>query len=202
LLPSAITSKSINPKFGRERVMFFSRRGDDGFTDLLGGQRLAKESLRNHALGDMDEATSSIGLARAFAQQADTKAALLHVQKDLYLLMADIATVEGRMAGQQRLSDDAVQQLEAIIASFDPRVTIAKEFVATGDSVPGAALDVARAVVRRGERTVTHLFHSGEGASQTMITYLNRLSSLLFGLARYEDNAAGAAPTISKTITE
>ncbi len=182
--------------------MFFTRRGDDGFTDLLGGQRLAKESLRIHALGDIDEATSSIGLSRALALQADTKSALLHVQKDLYLLMADIATVEGRMAGQQRLAHDAVNQLEAIIASFDGRVTIPKEFVATGDSVPGAALDVARAVVRRAERTVTHLFHSGEGANQTMITYLNRLSSLLFGLARYEDNAAGADPTISKTIAE
>lgn len=182
--------------------MFFSRRGDDGFTDLLGGQRLAKESLRIHALGDTDEAASNIGMARAFAQQADTKAALLHVQKDLYLLMADIATVEGRMAGQQRLTDDAVQKLEQIIADFDPRVTIPKEFVASGDTVSGAVLDVARAVVRRAERTVTHLFHSGEGANQTMITYLNRLSSLLFGLARYEDNAAGVQPTISKTISD
>ncbi len=182
--------------------MFFTRRGDDGFTDLLGGQRLAKESLRIHALGDIDEATSSIGLGRALAQQADTKAALLHVQKDLYLLMADIATVEGRMAGQQRLADAAVKRLEEIIASFDGRVTIPKEFVATGDSAPGAALDVARAVVRRAERTVTQLFHSGEGANQTMIIYLNRLSSLLFGLARYEDSMTGADPTISKTIAD
>lgn len=182
--------------------MFFSRRGDDGFTDLLGGQRLAKESLRIHALGDTDEAASNIGMARAFAQQADTRAALLHVQKDLYLLMADIATVEGRMAGHQRLTDAAVQKLEDIIADFDPRVTIPKEFVASGDTVPGAVLDVARAVVRRSERTVTHLFHSGEGANQTMITYLNRLSSLLFGLARYEDSAAGVQPTISKTISD
>ncbi len=106
------------------------------------------------------------------------------------------------MAGQQRLTDDAVQKLEDIIADFDPRVTIPKEFVASGDTIPGAVLDVARAVVRRAERTVTHLFHSGEGANQTMITYLNRLSSLLFGLARYEDGAAGVQPTISKTISD
>lgn len=182
--------------------MFFSRRGDDGFTDLLGGQRLAKESLRIHALGDIDEATSSIGLARALARRDDTKSALLHTQKDLYLLMADIATVEGRMAGQQRLTQDAVQKLEDIIADFDTRVSIPKEFVATGDTVPGAALDVARAVVRRAERTVTHLLHEGEGATPPMVSYLNRLSSLLFGLARYEDTAAGAQPTISKTITD
>lgn len=180
--------------------MFFTRRGDDGFTDLIGGQRLTKESLRINTLGDIDEATSTIGLGRALAQQADTKAALLHVQKDLYLLMADLATVEGRMAGQQRLTEAAVQKLEATIADFDPRVSIPKEFVAPGDTVAGASLDVARAVVRRAERTVTRLLHEGEGASETMVTYLNRLSSLLFGLARYEDAAAGASSTISKTI--
>lgn len=182
--------------------MFFTRRGDDGYTDLLGGPRVAKESQRIGALGDIDEATSAIGLGRAHAQQADTRTALLHVQKDLYLLMADLATVEGKMAGQQRLDDNRVQQLEAIIADFDTRTTIPKEFVATGDSVAGAAIDVARAIVRRAERSVTDLYHSGDGANKTMVTYLNRLSSLLFGLARYEDTAAGATPTISKTIEE
>ncbi len=182
--------------------MFFTRRGDEGYTDLLGGGRVPKETLHIAVLGDLDEATSSIGLARALAQREDTKAALLHVQKDLYLLMADVATVEGKMADEQRLTDDAVKQIEALIADFDERVTIPKEFVATGDTVPGAALDVARTVVRRAERTVTLLFHSGEGTNLTMTTYLNRLSSLLFGLARYEDAAAGAEPTISKTIEE
>ena len=182
--------------------MFFTRRGDEGYTDLLGGGRVPKETLRIAVLGDVDEATSSIGLARALAQQDDTKAALLHVQKDLYLLMADVATVEGKMADQQRLTDDAVKQMEALLADFDARITLPKEFVATGDTVPGAALDVARTVVRRAERTVTLLFHSGDGANLTMTTYLNRLSSLLWGLARYEDAAAGATPTISKTIEE
>ncbi len=180
--------------------MFFTRRGDDGYTDLLGGQRTPKEDHRIAALGDIDEATSSIGLARALARRDDTKAALLHVQKDLYLLMADLATVEGKMAGQQRLTDDAVQQLEAIIAGFDTKVTIPAEFVAPGDTLAGAALDVARTVVRRAERTVTLLFHTDEGANKTMVIYLNRLSSLLFGLARYEDGAMGVSPTISKEI--
>ncbi len=180
--------------------MFFTRRGDDGYTDLLGGDRVSKGDLRIAVLGDLDEATSSIGLARAFAQRDDTKAALLHAQKDLYLLMADVATVEGKMAGQQRLTDAAVEQLEALIADFDRRVTIPKEFVAPGDTVAGAMLDVARAIVRRAERSVTLLYHQGHGANKTMTTYLNRLSSLLFGLARYEDGVAGATPTISKKI--
>jgi cob(I)alamin adenosyltransferase len=182
--------------------MFFTRRGDEGYTDLLGGGRIAKEEVRIAVLGDIDEATSSIGLARALAQREDTKAALLHVQKDLYLLMADVATVEGKMAGQQRLTDDNVQQLEALIRNFEQMITLPKEFVAPGDTVAGAMLDVARTVVRRAERTVTLLYHHGEGANNTMTTYLNRLSSLLFGLARYEDSVAGATPTISKAIDE
>lgn len=182
--------------------MFFTRRGDDGYTDLLGGGRVAKEDLRIAALGDIDEATAAIGLGRAHAQSPETKAALLHVQKDLYLLMADIATVEGKMAGQPRLTEDAVAELERIIAGFDARVTIPKEFVASGDTVPGAALDLARTVVRRAERTATHLLHAGEGANPTMVSYLNRLSSLLFGLARFEDGLAGVQSTISKRIAD
>lgn len=182
--------------------MFFTRRGDDGYTDLLGGPRVAKESQRIAALGEIDEATSAIGLGRALAQRGDTKAALLQTQKALYLLMADLATVEGRHAEQPRLTDEAVQQLEAVIADFDTRITISKEFIATGDSAAGAALDLARAIVRRAERAITQLYHTGDGANQTMVTYLNRLSSLLFGLARYEDGAAGVTPTVSKAIAE
>ncbi|WP_026370380.1 cob(I)yrinic acid a,c-diamide adenosyltransferase [Kallotenue papyrolyticum] len=182
--------------------MLYTRRGDDGYTDLLGGGRVPKEHLRIHALGDIDEATSAIGLGRALARDPETQRTLLHVQKDLYLLMADLATVAGRMAGQPRLTEAAVARLEEIIATVEPRATLPREFVAPGDSVAGAALDVARTVVRRAERTVTHLLHTDEGANRAMVSYLNRLSSLLFALARLEDHAAGAQPTISKAIEE
>ena len=181
-------------------MMFFTKRGDDGYTDLLGGPRLAKDDLRIAALGEIDEATSTIGLARASARGEETRSALLHVQKDLYLLMADIATVSGKNAEQPRLHTGQIDGLEALIRSFDDRITIPKEFVAPGDTFSGATLDVARAVVRRAERTITHLLHGGAGATPAMVAYLNRLSSLLFGLARYEDELAGAVPTISKEI--
>lgn len=181
--------------------MLYTGRGDDGYTDLLGGPRIAKESLRIAALGDADEASAAVGLARAHARD-DSKAALLHVQKDLYLLMADIATVEGKMAGQQRLDDERVAQLERLVAGFEERIELPKEFVAPGETVPGAVLDVARTVVRRAERTVAALFHEGEGATQAMVTYLNRLSSLLWVLARYEDMQAGAQTIVAKEIEE
>ncbi len=182
--------------------MFFTRRGDDGYTDLIGGSRVAKEELRIVALGDIDEATSSIGLARASAQSDETRAALLHVQKDLYLLMADLATVAGKAVSNPRLTEEHTAALETIIQAFDQRITIPKEFVAPGDSLPGATLDVARTVARRAERTITHLLHTAAGATPAMAGYLNRLSSLLFGLARFEDGLAGVTSTISKTIKE
>ncbi len=161
---------------------------------------MPKDDLRIAALGDIDEATSSIGLARALAQGEDTRAALLHVQKDLYLLMADLATVAGKALENPRLGTAQTDGLEELIRGFDGKVTIPKEFVAPGDTVAGAALDVARAIVRRAERTVTHLARTGAGSTPAMISYLNRLSSLLFGLARYEDALAGARSTISKEI--
>jgi cob(I)alamin adenosyltransferase len=182
--------------------MFFTRRGDEGYTDLLGGPRLAKEDLRIAALGDLDEATSAIGVARASARGDDTRAVLLHIQKDLYLLMADIATVAGKAVDAPRLAQPQIDRLEEIMAEYEGRITIPREFVAPGDSYSGATLDVARTVVRRAERTVTHLLHSEAGATPTMAAYLNRLSSLLFGLARYEDGLAGATPTISKHISD
>lgn len=180
--------------------MFFTKRGDEGFTDLLGGPRIAKDDIRIAALGEIDEATSAIGLARASAQSEETRSALLHVQKDLYLLMADLATVEGKAVDNPRLTQQHLADLEALIATFDARITIPRQFVAPGDTVAGATMDVARAVVRRTERVVTHLNHTGSGATPVMIAYLNRVSSLLFGLARFEDMIAGAGSTIAKEI--
>jgi cob(I)alamin adenosyltransferase len=180
--------------------MFFSGRGDDGYTDLLGGPRVAKYDVRPEALGALDEASAALGLARAHAMREETRHALIASQRDLYLLRADIATVEGRHVGKPRLTAEHVAGLERLIAELDPHVSIPKEFVAPGDSVSGAALDVARTVVRRAERVMARLTHEGASPGPDGIAYLNRLSSLLFGLARFEDAAAGVKSTISKDI--
>jgi cob(I)alamin adenosyltransferase len=181
--------------------MFFSGRGDDGYTDLLGGPRVAKYEPRPEALGALDEASAALGLARAHAAREETRQALIQSQRDLYLLMADIATIEGRHAGKPRLAAEHVAGLERLIADLDPLVSIPKEFVAPGDSVPGAALDVARTVVRRAERILARLAHEDVAVAPEGVAYLNRLSSLLFGLARFEDTAAGVKSTISKEIS-
>ena len=181
--------------------MFFTRRGDDGYTDLLGGPRMAKDDLRIAMLGEIDEANAAIGLGRAHAQGDDTKETLLQVQKELYLLMADVATVAGKAVEHPRFGQPQIDSLEAHIANFDGRVTIPKQFVASGDTIQGATLDVARTIVRRAERAATHLLRMDDmGVTPSMVAYLNRLSSLLFGLARYEDNLTGATARITKEI--
>lgn len=182
--------------------MFYTRRGDDGYTDLLGGPRVAKYDLRPEALGTLDEASAALGFGRAHAQRDETRNAVIHAQRDLYLLMADIATIEGKQAGKPRLTSEQIEGLERVIAELDPHVSIPKEFVAPGDSVAGAALDVARTVVRRAERVLARLLHEDALPSRDGLVYLNRLSSLLFGLARFEDAAAGATVTITKQIDE
>lgn len=180
--------------------MFYTRRGDDGYTDMLGGPRVAKDSVRPEALGTIDEASAALGLARATAQRDETKQAVIQVQRDLYLLMADIATLAGKHAGNPRLTAEHLNAMEATIKQLDPLVTIPKEFVASGDSVAGAALDMARTIVRRAERVVARLQREEDVALPHSLAYLNRLSSLLFGLARFEDVAAGATSTIAKLI--
>ena len=182
--------------------MFYTRRGDDGYTDLLGGPRVAKYDIRPEALGALDEASAALGLARATAQGDETRHAIIHVQRDLYLLMADIATIVGKQAGQPRLTDDHVAALEQIISDLDPKVSVPKDFVAPGDSLPGATLDVARTVVRRAERVLARLLHEDGLPGTAGLTYMNRLSSLLFGLARFEDAVAGVQTTITKHIQE
>ena len=182
--------------------MFYTRRGDDGYTDLLGGPRIAKNDIRLEAIGTLDEASAALGLARATAQREETRQAIFHVQRDLYLLMADLATIEGKQAGKPRLTADHVAQLEQIISDLDPKVSIPKEFVASGDSLGGATLDVARTIVRRAERVLVHIANQEQLPSRAGIVYLNRLSSLLFGLARFEDAAVGAASTITKHIQQ
>lgn len=182
--------------------MFYTRRGDDGYTDLLGGPRVPKYDLRPEALGTLDEASAALGLARATAQREETRHAILHVQRDLYLLMADIATIEGKQAGKPRLTSEHVAALEQLIADLDPKVSIPKQFVASGDSVAGATLDVARTIVRRAERVLARLAHEDALPSADGMVYLNRLSSMLFGLARFEDAATGAPSTLVKTIRE
>jgi cob(I)alamin adenosyltransferase len=172
---------------------FYTGRGDDGTTMLWRGrQRVPKYDLQPEAYGTVDEAQAALGLARALAQRPRTREMLLQAQRDLHVLMAELALAPEAEQRPEPFPAERVAGLEEFLAELAPEVARPEGFVVPGDSAAGAALDLARTVVRRAERVVTRLVHERHFASAQAVPYLNRLSSLLFVLARAEDAAGGS----------
>jgi cob(I)alamin adenosyltransferase len=168
--------------------------GDDGFTGLLGAERVAKYAPIPELLGAVDEATSALGLARALTTDAEVRALLLHVQRALYTLMAEVATPpENQAAVGYHTTPEAVAWLETAEADLKERVTIPNRFVIPGDTTDGAALDVARTVIRRAERLAVRLWHEGTLTNPEIVRYLNRCSDFAFILARVVEVRAGGS---------
>jgi cob(I)alamin adenosyltransferase len=160
--------------------------GDTGYTGLLGEQRVPKYDPRPETFGTVDEATSALGLARATTADVTAREIILHMQRDLYVLMAELATPpENLDAIGMRITPDHVRWLEASEEQLKSEVAIPNKFVIPGDSLDGAALDLARTIIRRAERMTARLLHDGVIANGDVLRYLNRLSDLVFILARY-----------------
>lgn len=172
-----------------------TRTGDGGYTGLIGKERVAKWDPRPDTFGTVDEATSALGLARAQASQPTVKEIILRLQRELYVLMAELATSpeeRGKHAGMT-ITAEHVAGLEALTEELKREVEIGNVFVIPGETVAGAALDLARTIVRRAERMTARLHHDGIIANDDLLRYLNRLSDVLFVLARYEEAEAGVA---------
>jgi cob(I)alamin adenosyltransferase len=182
-------------------MRLYTGKGDQGTTDLLGA-RVSKDDLRIAVLGTLDETSAAIGLARAHATADRTKDLLIVAQRDLYEIMAELAFTEEVRPDSRSFASERVDWLERETDALGADVTLPPQFVLPGESVPGAALDVARTVARRAERLVVALHREGQVSNPTILRYLNRLSSLLFILARFEDQASGAAPRLAKTNPE
>jgi len=178
-------------------MRLYTSLGDHGQTDLL-GERVPKDDPRIDVLGDLDETTSAIGLGRAQARREGTNAVLIDVQRDLYRIMAELAFTDEMRPDTYRFAAERVTWLEAAIAEVGSSMTLPREFVLPGESVAGAALDVARAVARRAERCAATLSRSGAIGNPEILRYLNRLSSLLFVLARAEDLHDGEGVRLAK----
>lgn len=178
---------------------FYTRKGDQGYTGFLGKGRIPKYHPRPDALGTIDEAGSLIGLARAHCLQEETKSILLTIQRDLYKLMSEIAAPPGQRPNFQGLDHQQVEWLEMQIDKLGNHTQMPGEFIIPGDHPAGAMLDVARTVVRRAERTVARLVHQEEFDNPYILSYLNRLSSLLFVLELVENKLDGVqSPTLAR----
>ncbi len=172
-------------------IKWYTGAGDDGYTGVLGRERVPKYADRPAAYGTVDEASAVLGLARAHAQDRQVRRLILAIQRDLYKLMADLATLPEVATRPPWLGEDRLAWLEQETDALGRRVEMPPAFIVPGDSVGGSWLELARTVVRRAERIVARLTHDGEVRTATPLKYLNRLSSLLFVMARVEDRAEG-----------
>jgi cob(I)alamin adenosyltransferase len=168
--------------------------GDAGYTSLLGEQRVPKYDARPDTFGTVDEATSALGLARALSTDLRAIDVILRMQRDLYVLMAELATpTEHLEAVGMRITAEHVAWLESLEGELKADVEIPNRFIIPGDSPDGAALDLARTVIRRAERMAVRLLHDGVIANSDVVRYLNRLSDAVFILARYLEAKRGGS---------
>ncbi|MEI6495383.1 MAG: cob(I)yrinic acid a,c-diamide adenosyltransferase [Actinomycetota bacterium] len=176
----------------RERI--YTKAGDDGTTGLFYGGRVPKDSTLPTAYGTVDEAQAVLGLARAHAALGSrVETILVPILRDLWVLMAELATLpENRhklQPGLSAVTADMVTALETTIDSLDEEFTHPTEFVVPGGNVVSAWLDLARTVVRRAER----LSIVAAEAPSLVVPYLNRLSDLLWTMARWNEGTSLAA---------
>jgi cob(I)alamin adenosyltransferase len=178
---------------------FYTKKGDDGYTGLLGEGRTPKYDPRIETVGAMDEANAAIALARTLCRSQETATILFTVQKDLYHAMSEVAAAPENAVRFRVLDQTRLGWLEQQVDLISSRVVIPDEFIIPGDSQAGAALDLARTIVRRAERHVAHLVIADQLENQDILRYINRLSSLCFVLELFENQAAGSyAPTLAK----
>jgi cob(I)alamin adenosyltransferase len=172
-------------------VSFYTRKGDDGTTGLLYGGRVRKDAAAPRAYGAVDEAQAFLGLARAEADRgSELDERLLAVERDLYVLMAELATAPENhhklTPGASLVTEDMVASVEHGTDELSARFAMPDEFVLPGQNRVSALLEVARTVVRRAEREAVAVAVDGSHA----VPYLNRLSSLLWAMARWQEGGA------------
>lgn len=174
-----------------DRQLFYTRKGDDGTTGLYFGGRVRKDADAPEAYGAVDEVQAFVGLARAQAERgSELDVVLLQIERDLYVLMAELATApENRhklKAGASLVTTEMVSSVEARIEEMTDRFTMPEEFVLPGQNRVSALLEVARTVTRRAERRALAV----AAPDSVAVPYLNRLSSLLWAMARWQEGGA------------
>ena len=173
-------------------MKIYTKTGDAGETGLWGGLRIAKDSARVQAYGTVDECNAAIGVARASGVEAGLDAILAHIQDQLFVVGADLAT-PGEAANIPRISAEEIAFLEGSIDALEYQLEPLKQFILPGGTLAAAQLHLARTVCRRAERWVVGLARQEPALSEHIGVYLNRLSDCLFVLARAVNTRAGVA---------
>lgn len=176
-----------------ERVKIYTKRGDKGETGLLGAARVRKNALRVEAYGEVDELNASLGFTCAALADRELAGLLVDIQRDLFAVGAQLADVrKGKAKAMEKaaLPEQKVADLERTIDRIEEQLPPLKTFILQGGCEAGARLHLARTVCRRAERRIAALAEK-EKVSPTLLAYMNRLSDLLFVLARLVNHRAG-----------
>lgn len=176
-------------------MKIYTKTGDEGLTGLFGGGRVSKDDPRVEAYGDVDELNASLGMVRAVEMMPRIDEVLVPIQRDLFSIGALLATPDREKMhdhlAKAQIDDGRIRELELAIDACDKELEPLRAFIVPGGTPKAAALHVARTVCRRAERRVIHLQKEVE-IPQIVVVYLNRLSDLLFTLARVANTRAGA----------
>jgi len=177
-------------------MKIYTKTGDRGDTGLFGGGRVPKSHPRVEAYGEVDELNAVIGLARSIEMMPRIDEVLAPIQRDLFAIGALLATPDREKMKQHlekaRIDDERIAELEHAIDEGDAELEPLRSFILPGGTPKAAALHVARTVCRRAERRVVELQAQEAAIPQLAVIYLNRLSDLLFTLARVANRRAGA----------
>jgi cob(I)alamin adenosyltransferase len=173
-------------------VKIYTRGGDAGETSLFDNTRVSKSDVRVDAYGDVDELNACLGAARAVVEDVDLEQLLVTLQQELFAVGARLADPSARIAGRvtkAAVPGDAVQRMETAIDRLEQELPPLRRFILPGGSSGGSLLHLARTVCRRAERRVVSL--GSDAVEPAVVVYLNRLSDLLFVMARVANRRAG-----------
>lgn len=177
----------------------YTKTGDKGTTGLFGGGRVPKDDVRVEAYGEVDELNSTIGFAMAIQPLPRIDDILTPIQNNLFAIGAILSTPNLEKMQEQlkkaRIDENRIEELEQAIDACDAELEPLKAFIMPGGTPKAAALHISRTVCRRAERRVVHLSHTVE-FPKVIVIYLNRLSDLLFSLARIANKNAGTNEVI------
>ncbi len=169
----------------------YTKTGDMGRTSLIGGTRVSKAHLRVECCGDIDEASSALGLAKSLSKREYVRQTVHKIQGTLFSLGAELACDQGAVADLKwKLTDEDLTYLEGVADHCMEICGAQTQFVVPGVDPASAALHVARTVVRRAERAVVRVSEAGEGPGELVMCYINRLSDAIYALARLEETLA------------
>jgi cob(I)alamin adenosyltransferase len=172
-------------------MKIYTGYGDKGFTSLSGGEKVKKNDPRVEVYGTIDELSSSLGIAVAKSETEEIRERIKQIQNELFVISAEIASPPGKMpASITPINETCIRQLEEKIDALQAALPELRHFILPGGTEGAAFLHSARTVTRRAERLLVKLMESVPVREELLI-YLNRLSDLLFVMARYENNSAG-----------